>query len=275
MFWGYPELQRALGKSIRKAALLRRPFTQAFVQSFAFDIPSDRSIPGYISWVRDLGGVRSAVREVKHWLKTPQRPVFYEENVDFARSALQTSTIYNSAFASQIKEGAAYIPFTRSWDSPETALTSLICATYLRENGIAQGDRLGMASSVELRLPLVDHKLVETVVGLRKNRSDANLPPKFWLREAAKDVLPAWLLDRPKRGFAPPTREWHDAIFAAHGDSLRDGYLVEAGVLTPEAGSKMAKGEFPKGSVCPLSFKALVLEQWCRQMSRNKYIQTV
>jgi len=123
-----------------------------------------------------------------------------------------------------------------------------------------------MASSVEMRLPLVDYKFVETIVGLRKKQSDAKLPPKHWLRAAAKDVLPDWVLNRPKRGFAPPTREWHDALFAAYGDSLRDGYLVESGVLSGASGSRLSKGEFPSEATSPLSFKALVLEQWCRQM---------
>ncbi len=58
------------------------------------------------------------------------------------------------------------------------ALTRLVCDTYLRANGVAQGDRLAMASSVELRLPLLDRRLVETVVGLCKARSDVRLPPK-------------------------------------------------------------------------------------------------
>jgi asparagine synthase (glutamine-hydrolysing) len=140
----------------------------------------------------------------------------------------------------------------------------------LRENGIAQGDRLGMASSVEMRLPLVDYKFVETVVGLRKTQSDSKLPPKHWFKEAVKDLLPDWVLNRPKRGFAPPTRKWHDALFAAYGDSLLDGYLVESDILSRESGLHLAKGDFPIEAVSPLSFKALVLEQWCRQMRNTK-----
>jgi asparagine synthase (glutamine-hydrolysing) len=147
------------------------------------------------------------------------------------------------------------------------ALTRLVSATYLRVNGIAQGDRLGMASSVEMRLPLVDHELVETIIGLRKRRSDLGLPPKAWLKEAVSDLLPPAVLDRPKRGFEPPVRQWHEAIFAAHGDSLRDGYLTQAGVLKAEGADRLARGEFPADATCPLSFKALVLEQWCRSMS--------
>ncbi|MEO5858730.1 MAG: asparagine synthase (glutamine-hydrolyzing) [Pyrinomonadaceae bacterium] len=266
LFWGYPELRRALVKSKRKAALLRQPLLQALVQSFALGVPHERSIGGLISWARDLGGVRSASREVKGWLGTRLRPVFYDENVDFASAVSETTAIYSTEFLAQIEKDAPYAVFTGGWDSPEVALTALSCSTYLRENGIAQSDRLGMASSVEMRLPLVDHKLVETVVGLRKGRTDANLPAKHWLREASKDVLPAWATERPKRGFAPPTRKWHEAIFTAHGALLKDGYLVETGILSREAGSRLSHGAFPDGAVTPLSFKALVLEQWCREM---------
>jgi asparagine synthase (glutamine-hydrolysing) len=123
-----------------------------------------------------------------------------------------------------------------------------------------------MASSVEMRLPLIDHMLVETLIGLRKTRSDVRLPPKTWLREAVKDLLPADVLARPKQGFAPPIRQWHEALFKAYGDSLREGYLVQTGVLSREGGELLAAGPFPSGATSPLSFKALVLEHWCRQM---------
>jgi asparagine synthase (glutamine-hydrolysing) len=61
--------------------------------------------------------------------------------------------------------------------------------------------------------------------------------------------------------------EWHQALFAAHGESLRDGYLVQSGVLNQEGADLLARGAFPEGLTSPLSFKALVLEHWCRRMS--------
>jgi asparagine synthase (glutamine-hydrolysing) len=245
LFWGYPQLREAVGETLKKAALLRSPFAQTLFQSLT-----------------------SGWQSVRRNLKTPDRMIFYDKSPDFAAASEQMQSFYSPKFREQIDETEAYSLFTfpGKWKSVETTLTALICATYLRENGIAQGDRLGMASSVEMRLPLVDYKFVETVVGLRKMQSDSKLPPKHWLKEAVKDVLPDWILNRPKRGFAPPAREWHDALFAAYGDSLRDGYLVASGVLKPESGLRLAKGEFPAEAVSPLSFKALVLEQWCRQM---------
>jgi asparagine synthase (glutamine-hydrolysing) len=146
-------------------------------------------------------------------------------------------------------------------------LTRLICDTYLRENGVTQGDRLGMASSIEMRLPLLDHRLVETVIGLRKAHTDVDMPPKAWFKAALKDVLPDAVINRRKRGFSPPVMEWHRALFAAYGDSLRDGYLKQHSVLNATSASHLASGHFPTDNITPLSFKALVLEQWCRRMA--------
>ena len=118
---------------------------------------------------------------------------------------------------------------------------------------------------VELRLPLVDYRFVETVIGLRKAHSDVGLAPKRWLREAIEDAVPEWVRMRPKRGFQPPVREWHPAIFARHGAQLADGVQVELGVLKPEAARAFARGTFPLTQTVPSAYNALVLETWCRQ----------
>ncbi len=268
LFWGYSQTQAAVRENIKKAALLRNPFPQAFLQTLSFGFPQDFSRYNLSAWLRDFGGARSNLRNVRKYLAFPDRLISFDKSEDFMSAAAQVQTIYSPQFAAQIIEDDAFslFDFAGDWQNAEIALTAFLCATYLRENGITQGDRLGMASSVELRLPFVDYQFVETVIGLRKMQSDAKLPPKYRLKEAVKDVLPDWVLNRPKRGFAPPTREWHNAIFEAYGDSLRNGFLVESGVLSRESGLQLAKGDFPAGAVCPLSFKALVFEDWCRRM---------
>lgn len=268
LFWGYPQLREAFAETVKKANLLQNPIAQTLIQSFKPRAPKSRSPRDLLKWALDFGGIHSNLRSAKHALQNPDRLVFYDRSIDFALAAQHVQAFYAPTFKQQLNHADAYSPFTfpGGWRDLETTLTALVCRTYLRENGIAQGDRLGMASAVEMRLPLVDYKFVETVVGLRKTSSDANLPAKHWLKAAVADVLPDWVLNRPKRGFAPPTRDWHQAIFAAHGDSLRDGFLVEAAILTGAAAAQLATGEFPTEATSPLSFKALVLEQWCRQM---------
>jgi asparagine synthase (glutamine-hydrolysing) len=197
-----------------------------------------------------------------------RRTRFYDLTHDYRTASEGVRNVYGR----RMLDGARRFRPGRIFDAPQKpgqegiGVTRLIFDTYLRENGITQGDRLSMASSIELRLPLLDYRLVETVIGLRKTRSDFQEPPKAWFKEALGDLLPREILDRPKRGFAPPVGDWHRALFAQYGAQLQDGYLVQAGILSPEGAAALAKGSFPRGVATPLSFKALVLELWCRGM---------
>lgn len=268
LFWGYPLLQQAAHESSQKETLGRHALRASF-RYLSLNSPPRLSRQELTTWARDLGGLRSGwQRWQKHRSSPRNQMVFYDLSPDFRAAIEAAPDLFTRRFVEQIDDtnAAGLFTFPQPWPRVDVTLTRLISDTYLRENGITQGDRLGMASSVEMRLPLLDHKLVETVIGLRKTRTDVNLPAKTWLKEAVRDVLPDDVLRRPKRGFEPPVREWHDALFAAYGDSLRDGYLVQSGVLTPESGARLAQGAFPEGVTSPLSFKALVLEQWCRQM---------
>lgn len=206
-------------------------------------------------------------------LKNGYRPIFHELAPDFRMALADVRNYYTDSFMQALGDASAYDLFTfdKQWKYSDILITRLICDTYLLENGIAQGDRLSMASSVELRLPFVDYRLVELVIGLRKTHQadpDYRKFPKPWLRGAMKGILPDFIIERPKQGFAPPVRDWHNALFKAYGKYLDGGYLVQSGVLTEEAGAALASGVFPRGAIAPISFKALVLEIWCREMRK-------
>lgn len=268
LFWGYPQLRQAALESSLKETLHGGVLSALF--RYLSPAAPQRSRAGLSAWARDLGGARTGLRRMREHRASPaERLAFYDLSPDFRTAAEGVGTLYAEPFAEQLTAGGAYSLFTLPlpWPRVDVALTRLVSDTYLRGNGVAQGDRLAMASSVEMRLPLLDRRFVETVVGLRKSSSDVQLPPKSWLKSAAEGLLPEWVLNRPKRGFAPPVGEWHEALFAVHGDSLRGGYLVQNGVVKQEAAAQLARGPFPTGLTSPLSFKALVLEQWCRRMS--------
>jgi asparagine synthase (glutamine-hydrolysing) len=269
LFWGYPEVRDAARLSKTKAEILSNG-KSALLAYWNVGLPESLSRPSVGRWLRTWGGLKTSLDAFRIHRQAPSDQLFfYDMAPDFPSAMRQTGSLYGPQFTGDLQDSHASGLFriSRPWPNVDVTMTRLICETYLRENGIAQGDRLSMASSVELRLPLVDHRLVETVVGLRKAQSDLDLPPKAWLKAAVSDLLPAWVLDRPKRGFAPPVKEWHKALFCAYGESLNDGYLVQTGVLKPESGKQLAGGPFPRGAITPISFKALVLEQWCRRMS--------
>ena len=270
LFFGYSWVIDAIQQSLRKEALLSNKnniWTNYFNPSF----PINTSFIRVIQWIRTFGGLKTGWTEYQRDKMMPKDQLVFMDLINDFNIADQCSEkMYSDSFKEMITNNLPYDFFTtpRPWKNVDIMMTKLISQTYLLENGITQGDRLSMASSVELRLPLVDYRLVETVIGLRKTYTDYNLGPKTWFKSAIKDIVPDWIINRPKKGFTPPVKEWHEGLFQQYGSLLDSGFLVESKVLNTATAKKMAKGPIPRGVITPLSFKALVLELWCRKMSQ-------
>lgn len=270
LFWGYNWVRDAARESARKFWLSQRHALAALPKYLSFHFPSGLSRLEVGEWAHSLGGLRPALQSFQRDRHTPAcQLVFYDLVSDFRSFARDAQSIYGPSFLDQLNGTSATSLFTlaNAQSNIDVTLTRLICETYLRENGVTQGDRLSMASSIELRLPLLDHRLVETVIGLRKTTTDAQCPAKTWFRAAIGDLLPDWVTRRPKRGFSPPAGEWHRALFKSYGENLADGYLRQQGVLNERSARQLSTGSFPPDAITPLSFKALVLETWCRQFA--------
>ena len=69
-------------------------------------------------------------------------------------------------------------------------------------------DRVSMQSSTELREPFLDHRLVELAFAQPQDRKIRGNVGKWLLREIAQDLLPAAVIDAPKRPLQTPQREW-------------------------------------------------------------------
>jgi asparagine synthase (glutamine-hydrolysing) len=69
-------------------------------------------------------------------------------------------------------------------------------------------DRMSMAHSIEIRSPLLDHRVVEFAAALPANLKLRNRELKYILRQVAKRYLPAELVRRPKQGFGFPLGSW-------------------------------------------------------------------
>jgi asparagine synthase (glutamine-hydrolysing) len=79
--------------------------------------------------------------------------------------------------------------------------------TYLVELLMKQ-DQMSMAASIESRVPFLDHVLVEFAARLPARFKLSGFTTKRILREAARDLLPASILTRPKMGFPVPFARW-------------------------------------------------------------------
>ena len=67
---------------------------------------------------------------------------------------------------------------------------------------------MSMAHSLEVRVPLLDHRLVEWMSGLRPEWKLAGGDGKHLFKRALKPYLPDDILYRPKQGFSIPLAEW-------------------------------------------------------------------
>jgi len=75
-------------------------------------------------------------------------------------------------------------------------------------------DKITMSTSVEARVPFLDHHLVELTFGLPRSLR-VRTGPKHLLKKVVRDLLPAEIIDRPKQGFAAPIKEWFRGPSAA------------------------------------------------------------
>jgi len=79
---------------------------------------------------------------------------------------------------------------------------------WLPDDLLIKADKMTMANGLELRVPFLDHKLVEfaaTLPGIAKRGGKGG---KTLLRKAMRGVLPDAIIDRPKRGFPIPISSW-------------------------------------------------------------------
>jgi asparagine synthase (glutamine-hydrolysing) len=79
---------------------------------------------------------------------------------------------------------------------------------WLVDDLLARGDKMSMASSLEARVPLLDHPLVEFAAGLPPNLKVHGLTRKYLLKQVAREWLPAPVIDRSKKGFPIPISQW-------------------------------------------------------------------
>jgi asparagine synthetase B (glutamine-hydrolysing) len=110
-------------------------------------------------------------------------------------------------------------------DNPATPLAWMSYVTLkgnLLEDFLMRLDKMGMAASIEGRVPLLDHEFIRWSQSIPAERKYPRYRNKHLSREVAYRVLPRELIDRPKMGFCAPVESWLAEGFGTQlGDSLR------------------------------------------------------
>lgn len=79
--------------------------------------------------------------------------------------------------------------------------------TYMQNVLLRDADQMSMAVALEVRVPFLDYKLVEFVLGVKDEYKFPHTPKKL-LTDALGDILPENIVNRPKMGFILPWKDW-------------------------------------------------------------------
>ncbi len=121
-------------------------------------------------------------------------------------------------------------------NSPTEDALSLIqyldMKTYLPGDILTKVDRASMAHALEVRVPLLDHKLVEWISGLPPHFKLNGGEGKYIFKKALSGHLPDEILYRPKMGFAVPLANWfRGPLRERMKDALLGERLLDSGIF--------------------------------------------
>jgi len=136
---------------------------------------------------------------------------------------------------------------------------------YLPLDILAKVDRATMAHSIEARVPLLDHVLVEFAATIPPELHLREGRPKDLLKRAVADRVPKRVVSRPKQGFAVPLDAWFRGPLSG---LLRETLLSEAtasrGILDTEKVERLIDLHARGRDLSLQLFTLLSLELWCR-----------
>ncbi len=106
----------------------------------------------------------------------------------------------------------------------------------------SQGDRMAMGNSVEGRYPFLDHRVVEFAFRVPPRFRLNGLEEKFILKQAAQNVIPRELIERPKQPYRAPISRcfWGDRPLEYVAELLSETAIRQAGYFDPVKVSRLA-----------------------------------
>lgn len=158
-----------------------------------------------------------------------------------ARSLYQHANLHWSPVADPVRK--AVLPESTYWDQNAWLETGnsieewmwLDSVTYLPDDILTKVDRASMAVSLEVRVPVIDHRVFELAWKLPLDWKVSNGSGKLILQKVLGRYVPESLFDRPKMGFGVPIDAWLRGPLRDWAESLLDRKrLTEQGLLEPE-----------------------------------------
>ena len=177
----------------------------------------------------------------------------------------ELTTLLNPSFQSEVAEDSREERFNSGkYTSFDRMIRSDLDA-YLPGDLLVKVDIATMANSLELRSPMLDVNVVEWGLSLPRKYKIKGFETKHILKDVARSLVPAELIDRPKMGFGIPRAEWlRTGMKELVIDTLTDTTATQRGWFNPEEVSKVIDTHMAGEDKDNIIWPMLMLELWAR-----------
>ena len=226
-----------------------------------------RRLPGYQS-VQNLGLPFAVAVARKH------AHGFFADYADRAR-------LYGPAMQDELAHGPEAVeryvePFLAQYERvkdrpPLAAALYLELKTYLVDDILTKVDRMSMAHSLEVRVPFLDHRMVEVALAVPAQWKVNWRRGKRIYRDAFRDLLPEYIWDQKKRGFDIPAASWlRGELRDRAADLLLDETARHRQILDAREVKRLwEEHQRGLGGRTRQLWALLMLESWLRNLERQ------
>jgi asparagine synthase (glutamine-hydrolysing) len=199
---------------------------------------------------------------------TPEEYYLGRTALPIKRTQDQFLSLYAKEFLSEIDHKKSFVSarnyFSKVHSQPLiNQMLYVDTKTWLPDDLLIKADKITMANSVELRVPLLDHRILEFAASLPVSQKVRDGSGKFLLRQVLAGRVPEAILTRKKVGFPVPYADWmrHD-LKELVNDTLLSKRATERGYFNRSGIERLLSGS-GNGSYAPkLLFSLTVFELW-------------
>jgi len=208
-----------------------------------------------------------SVQKHLDWLKLPLEKRYLGVSCDVTSSIKQK--LYSENLQEIAQQNAVEEIFRQYYDKVRhrDALGKMLYVDtkiWLPDDLLIKADKMTMATSVELRVPFLDHKFVEFATSIPSELKVKGKTNKYIFKKAMEGILPDNIIYRRKRGFPVPINQWFSGdLYTQAADVLLDGRALQRGYFNEDYLTRMLRQQ--QDSQADHSrriFSLLVLELW-------------
>jgi asparagine synthase (glutamine-hydrolysing) len=233
--------------------------------------PLKGALSGTLALLYKLGG-NWRLRQYQQLLNSTFESYYYSRSSSpFRFFNAHSKELYSSDFSSSISKQYSLRPVTQLLEKngSDDLLSRMLYVdtrTWLPDDLLVKADKMTMANSVELRVPLLDHKLLEFAATLPSNFKVNGFSMKYIAKRCLAKQIPAEILERKKAGFPVPYENWlRTDLRDSVSNILLDRETIDRGYFKKSAVEKLVRDNTESGGYAKEIFSLVVLELWHRE----------